>query len=84
MKLGTPDSSRLFDVCTTGTRIYQAGPGLIERKKGSFGLFERQDEWSAVAYFYIDKPEDDLPPIEPADQRINGLAWGGPYFGHVH
>lgn len=67
----------------TGTRIYQAGPGLVERKKGSFGLFERQDEWSAVAYFYLDKPEDNLPPIEPGDERIKGLAWNGPYFGHV-
>ena len=65
----------------TGVRIYQAGPGLVERKKGSFGLFERQDEWAAVAYFYLDNPEDELPPIEPAAERMKGLAWGGPYFG---
>ena len=67
----------------TGIPIYQAGPGLVERKKGSFGLFERQDDWSAVAYFYLDKPDDDLPPIDSPEQRMKGLGWGGPYFGHV-
>ena len=64
-----------------GIPIYRAGQGLVERETGSFGLFERQDDWSAVAYFYVDKPEDELPPIQPANQRMQGLAWGGPYFG---
>jgi hypothetical protein len=67
----------------TGVPIYQAGPGLVEREKDSFGLFERQDDWSAVAYFYLDEPEDELPPIESPEQRMMGLGWGGPYFGHV-
>jgi hypothetical protein len=67
----------------TGIPIYQAGPGLVEREKGSFGLFERQDDWSAVAYFYLDAAEDELPPIESAEQRMRGLGWGGPYFGHL-
>jgi D-arabinan exo alpha-(1,3)/(1,5)-arabinofuranosidase (non-reducing end) len=67
----------------TGAPIYQAGPGLVQREKGSFGLFERQDDWSTVAYFYLDKPDDDLPPIAPAEQRMKGLAWGGPYFSDV-
>jgi hypothetical protein len=67
----------------TGVPIYKAGPGLVEREKGSFGLFERQDDWSSVAYFYLDKPDDDLPPIAPAEQRMKGLAWGGPYFSDM-
>lgn len=67
----------------TGVPIYKAGTGLVERENGSFGLFERQDDWSSVAYFYLDKPDNDLPPIDPAEQRMKGLAWGGPYFGHV-
>jgi hypothetical protein len=46
-------------------------------------MFERQDDWSSVAYFYLDRPEDELPPIDPAEQRMKGLAWGGPYFGDV-
>ncbi|HMD84188.1 MAG TPA: glycoside hydrolase family 172 protein [Terriglobia bacterium] len=67
----------------TGAPIYKAGPGLVERKKGEFGTFERQDDWSSVAYFYLDKPDDDLPPIDTPEQRMKGLGWGGPYFGDV-
>jgi hypothetical protein len=67
----------------TGVPIYQAGPGLVEREKGSFGMFERQDYWSSVVYFYLDKPDDNLPAIATAEERMKGLAWGGPYFGEV-
>jgi hypothetical protein len=67
----------------SGVPIYQAGPGLVERPRGSFGFFERQDDWSALAYFYLNTPEDDLPSIEPPDQRIKGFGWGGPYFGQL-
>ena len=66
-----------------GIPIYRAGAGLVEREPGSFGFFERQDDWSSVAYFYLDKPEDDLPSIQPAGQRMQGLGWGGPYFGEA-
>lgn len=59
----------------TGVPIYNAGAGLVEREKGSSGLFERQDDWSGVAYFYLDRPDDDLPPIDSAEQRMKGLAW---------
>jgi Protein of unknown function (DUF2961) len=62
----------------TGAPIYQAGPGLMKAKKGWSGLFERQDDWSAVAYFYLDKPEDELPAIEAPEQRMKGLAVGAP------
>jgi hypothetical protein len=64
-----------------GIPIYRAGSGLFERETGSFGFFERQDDWSAVAYFYLDKPEDALPPIQPSNERMQGLGWGKPYFG---
>ena len=46
-------------------------------------MFERQGDWSSVAYFYLDRPEDDLPSIDPAEERMKGLAWGKPYFGDV-
>jgi hypothetical protein len=80
----TSDRSTADPLYHTGAPIYNAGPGLVEKEKGSWGLFERQDDWSSVAYFYLDKPEDDLPPIDPPEQRMKGLAWGGPYFGDVH
>ena len=36
-------------------------------------LFERQDDWSSCAYFTLDKPENDLPPLPPIAERIAGL-----------
>ena len=50
----------------TGQRIYRAGPGLVEidlsepGKQTGIGLFERQDDWSSCAYFYLDKPVNNL------------------------
>ena len=44
------------------------------KERRSFGLFEGQDDWSGVAYFYLNKPNDDLPQIDSAEQRMKGLA----------
>jgi hypothetical protein len=79
----TNDRSTADPLYRTGAPIYNAGPGLVEKEKGGWGLFERHDDWSSVAYFYLDKPEDDLPPIDPPEQRMKGLAWGGPYFSDM-
>jgi len=43
-------------------------------KHGDYGLFERQDDWCATAYFYLDKPASNLPPILPYQDRVDGLA----------
>jgi hypothetical protein len=34
--------------------------------------FYRQDDYCATAYFYLDKPTHDLPPMPRIDVRING------------
>jgi hypothetical protein len=68
---------------STGAPIYKAGPGLLKKEKGEQGTFERQDDWSSVAYFYLDRPDNDLPPIDSPEQRMKGMPWGGPYFGDV-
>lgn len=67
----------------TGVPVYVAGPGRVKMEKGGGGLFERQDDWSAVAYFYLDKPEDNLPAMELPEQRMKGMAWSGPHFADV-
>jgi D-arabinan exo alpha-(1,3)/(1,5)-arabinofuranosidase (non-reducing end) len=36
-------------------------------------LFERQDDWSCCTYFYLDRPDNDLPPLPPLDERLAGL-----------
>ena len=39
-----------------------------------YALFERQDDWCATAYFYLDRPTSELPQIETYEKRVAGLA----------
>lgn len=39
----------------------------------NFGLFERQDDWSACAYLYLDRPDNDFKPLLSAEKRMEGL-----------
>jgi hypothetical protein len=36
-------------------------------------MFERSDDWSSCCYFYLDRPESNLPPLAPATVRTSGL-----------
>lgn len=36
--------------------------------------FFRQDDWAAVAYFYLDRPGNDLPALMPVTERVHGLS----------
>jgi hypothetical protein len=60
-------------IYSTGEKVYNAGPGLVERKLLSTGLFERRDDWSSCSYFYLDRPENNLPLLAPVEQRVKGL-----------
>jgi hypothetical protein len=43
------------------------------------GNFYRSDDVSSTAYFYLNKPTNNLPPISDISNRINGLkekVWG--------
>ena len=42
--------------------------------ESAFPLFERQDDWSSCCYFYLDRPENGLPPLAPVEERTRGLA----------
>jgi hypothetical protein len=53
--------------------IYKAGAGRVESDKLTEGLFEREDDWSSVAYFYLDRPENGLPKLPAAESRYAGL-----------
>lgn len=59
----------------SGVTLYRTGPGLeeIDLEKQPGGLFERQDDWSSCAYFYLDRPTNNLPPLMPYEQRVAGL-----------
>jgi len=64
---------------SNGHPVYKAGPGLqaidFSENGGApgWGLFERQDDWSSCAYFYLDRPENGLPAIIAAEERMAGL-----------
>lgn len=36
--------------------------------------FYRQDDWATASYFYLDAPENGLPPLTPAADRTAGLT----------
>jgi hypothetical protein len=66
-----------------GTIIYHAGPltgpELTEAdfstddKTPPYSLFERSDNWSSCAYFYLDSPENDLAELVPVYERVAAL-----------
>lgn len=57
--------------CGDGTGIHSKAD--IETG-GEYVLFERQDDWCATAYFYLDKPSSSLPAIQPFEERAEGLT----------
>ncbi len=62
-----------------GRTVYKAGQGLqaidFSERGGApnWGLFERQDDWSSCAYFYLDRPDNELPGLLDAEARMAGL-----------
>lgn len=52
-----------------------AFPGLNDDKfpKDEWVNFYRVDNYSATAYFYLDKPENNLPPLAPLAERLKGI-----------
>jgi len=69
-----------------GRVIYQTGPGrkrmdLSPKNPHGAGIYERADDWSSCAYFYLDRPEGGLPALAPAEERMAGLAENPPVSG---
>ena len=54
-------------------RLIEAGPGQKPKDLTKDGKFERTDDWSSCVYFYLDKPANELPPIDAVEKRIAGL-----------
>ncbi len=42
-------------------------------EEGKGGIFEREDDWCACAYFYLDRPTNDLPALAPLAERVADL-----------
>ncbi|HVZ55079.1 MAG TPA: glycoside hydrolase family 172 protein [Chitinophagaceae bacterium] len=65
----TTDTGRLVRLYEQGKVIRLADPG----QPRGWTNFYRSDDVSAVAYFYLDKPADDLPGLAPVRYRKAGL-----------
>jgi hypothetical protein len=55
----------------------KGGEPFVPPAKGpppSFSHFEREDDWSSLCWFYLDRPENDLPPPAPYEERVARLA----------
>ena len=57
----------------TGAALTRAGEGNVAMDLSKDGKFERSDDWSSCAYFYLDRAENGLPPLAPVASRIAGL-----------
>ncbi|HEX9928319.1 MAG TPA: glycoside hydrolase family 172 protein [Pyrinomonadaceae bacterium] len=53
--------------------LYRAGAGRVPMDMTKDGKFERSDDWSSTVYFYLDKPTNNLPPIDSVEKRTAGL-----------
>jgi hypothetical protein len=54
-------------------QVFEAGPGRVPKDLTKDGKFERSDDWSSTAYFYLDKTTNNLPAIDPVEKRTAGL-----------
>ena len=73
-----------LDMLKAGRQLMYGNQPIDHREKlqnfqddlpfGGWSLFERQDDWSSCAWFYLDRPENGLPALAPVAERIAGLV----------
>ena len=61
------DINKLAQLKGIGRRTAQK---IIATLEGKMGKFERADDWSSCAYFYLDSPTSNLPAIDPLEKRL--------------
>jgi hypothetical protein len=72
-QIGYRGSGEIADLHKAGQPVYKAGEGRVEMGTWQEGIFEREDDWSSVAYFYLDRPSSELPALDPLEARTAGL-----------
>lgn len=74
------DDVKLFQKADSEPLLMTTEAGTIVAPKDKLGTtpryryYERQDDWAACAWFYLDKPTNGLPKIAPASERMAGLS----------
>jgi hypothetical protein len=81
--IGGPGNSDLLETMKKypGRKFMDTGDGTkyytreeLEANLQSSGYVERTDDFCATSYWYMDKPENRLPPIAGISERIKGLS----------
>ena len=62
------DPSLKFMKAGAGTEYFTREE--LEKMRESFFLVERQDDYCATAYWYLDRPENGLPSLPPLAERV--------------
>ncbi len=71
----TPES--MAQMYASGLQLVHSDRALDmagEARARTYGLFERQDDVSSCAWFYLDRPTNELPALPPAVERYAGLT----------
>jgi len=75
-----PDVRRDLHNGPAPIRAAEPGRRILDLSAGGeaadYGLFERSDDWSSCAYFYLDRPENDLGPLPGVETRVANLYDG--------
>jgi len=77
-QIGWCDGKALKHFRETGRQLAGSGtsagkPINMEPPENPSNIFERADDWSSCSYFYLDRPESNLPPLAPLSTRTTGL-----------
>ena len=72
-QIGNCNADIICQMHGAGLQLYYGDEPVDMTRASGYGLFERQDDWSSCAWFYLDRPENGLPALAPVAERIAGL-----------
>jgi hypothetical protein len=84
-QIGCADAKAFAQMRAAGCELIGSGDhpagehlNMNPAENPSSTIFERTDDWSSCCYFYLDRPENDLPPLAPVADRTKGLLASAP------
>lgn len=75
-QIGCWDPNTLPQMAGTGLSLVHGDAAVdmpLRVKEKGYGLFERKDDWSSCAWFYLDRTTNGLPELPPVAPRVAGL-----------
>jgi hypothetical protein len=77
-QLGCWDPESLKAMVEAGQELWHGDARIdmaaaLADTENRYGIFERRDDWSSCAYFYLAAPENGLPALAPASERMADL-----------